>query len=186
MGQFDALSPFDARSPAFIELFHITGDFPAGEAPPRWKGPAPVLRFLIIQNMETAVDPLEISPAAWHQVTVTWEWTTCAIMSMAARPSLGVPERQAPFSIVTPDNDYWVDAPKGAMACPRPARRPWCSSSYPGGLWHPYWYVRAKDPHTLIDGFPHLSPRPLALEVSDLAALYRARLRRRNRCRKRR
>ncbi len=178
-------SPFDAHSPAFIELFHITGDFPAGQGPPRWKGPAPVLRFLIIQNMETAVDPLEISPAAWHHVTVTWDMGDVRYYVDGRPAFVGVPERQAPFSIDTPDNDYWVDAPKGVVWRARAQAQAVVFNSYPGGLWHPYWYVRAQDPHTLIDDFRIYRRALSPAEVSNLVALTIP-VRRRNRCRKRR
>lgn len=164
-------SPFDKGSPAFVELFHVQGDFPAGEAPPRWKGRGPVLRFLFIQNLpQGVVDPPEISPARWTHVAVTWDRERVRYY-LDGKPVAGG-EGQA-LALVTPDNDYWLSAPKDRHWRSRTRADALVFKSFPGGLWHPYWYLRKEDPNTILDDF-RIYRRALApAEVRNLVAFRR-------------
>ncbi len=171
-------SPFDkVGQPSFINLFHVVGDFPEDDGPERWKkGSAPILRFVVFQNMQQdVVDPPEISPARWIHMTVTWDKDNVRYYVDGRQVQGGGPV--SPFTIVTPDNDYWIWGPPG-----RPSGKTYLwrtnaqsivFSGFRGSLWHPYWYLRAKDPHTLIDDF-RVYRRALApAEIANLFAMCR-------------
>ncbi len=169
-------SPFDNGEPAFINLFHVVGDFPQNDGPARWRrGQQPILRFVVFQNMQQdVVNPPEISPARWIHMTVTWDKTDVRYYVDGKLTPGGGPV--SPFTIVTPDNDYWLWGPPGRPPAESYAWRTKAQSivfnAVRGSLWHPFWYVRKQDPHTLIDDF-RIYRRALGpAEVRNLVALY--------------